>query len=386
MSLALPITPLPFSRRGACPSLDEPMGTGDGLLARLRIAGGRLSPSQLEIIARHARQHGNGLLEITARGNLQVRGLTEVSSRFFAQAIRGIVEIEDGLVVETPPLAGDDPNEICDARPLAAAIRSIAQTFAGQLGPKVTVIIDGGGQISLNSLKSDIRVMAASPGRWAVSIADGADEELSASASLDRVLAILQQIAKLGPTARASDLAPTSKPAHAPPATVPIGNFRLHKTNAVGIALPFGAAAADALIALAGAAAEMGTTEFRLAPHHGLLAIGADMELVERVAQLGFITAPHDPRTRISACIGSDGCASGHVPARAVAARLAPYLPPGTRLHVSGCAKGCAHPRIADTTLVGLPEGYGLVIDGKAGDTPRAVWQADQLESTLAAR
>ena len=51
------------------------MLTGDGLLARLRVAGGRLTPMQLGAIAALAREHGNGLLEITARGNLQVRGL-----------------------------------------------------------------------------------------------------------------------------------------------------------------------------------------------------------------------------------------------------------------------------------------------------------------------
>ena len=41
-------------------------------------------------------------------------------------------------------------------------------------------------------------------------------------------------------------------------------------------------------------------------------------------------------------------------------------------LHVSGCAKGCAHPAAAPVTLVGSDDGAGLVIDGRAGDEPEA--------------
>ncbi|HLV84398.1 MAG TPA: precorrin-3B synthase, partial [Devosia sp.] len=99
-------------RRGACPTLEGPMQTGDGLLARLRLADSQLSPTQLGAIAKLAALHGNGQVEITARGNLQVRGLTTASTAPFAAAVRAIATIEQGLVVETPPLAGDDPTEL----------------------------------------------------------------------------------------------------------------------------------------------------------------------------------------------------------------------------------------------------------------------------------
>ncbi len=42
-------------------------------------------------------------------------------------------------------------------------------------------------------------------------------------------------------------------------------------------------------------------------------------------------------------------------------------------LHVSGCAKGCAHPGAAGLTLVGLPGGLGLVRGGTARDAPAAI-------------
>ena len=62
-------------RRGACPTLAAPMVTGDGLLVRLRPAGGALSLAQFKALAASAAANGNGVLEITARGNLQIRGL-----------------------------------------------------------------------------------------------------------------------------------------------------------------------------------------------------------------------------------------------------------------------------------------------------------------------
>jgi precorrin-3B synthase len=39
-------------------------------------------------------------------------------------------------------------------------------------------------------------------------------------------------------------------------------------------------------------------------------------------------------------------------------------------LHVSGCAKGCAHPGVAPLTLVATSAGFDLIRDGSASATP----------------
>ncbi|MDB5473847.1 MAG: cobG [Devosia sp.] len=362
------------------------MQTGDGLLARLRIRAGRLTPGQLQSLAELAQQHGNGLLEITARGNLQVRGLSTHSQGPFATAALDVVDVETGLAVETPPLAGDDPHEIADPDPLAKAIRKAARPLACQLGPKVTIVVDGCGQVSLAALKADIRLTAAAAEQWQVSIAGRPATSASAADALDLTMASLAQIAAMGPDARATDLPGQRPPPSSQTGTAPIGVFALRERAAVGLALPFGSMSAPALIGLSRAAARHSISEFRLAPHHGLIAIGAGPGFLASAAALGFMTSTGDPRTRISACIGNEGCASGHIPARTVAQALAEFLPAQAHLHVSGCSKGCAHPRRAAITLVGRPDGYGLVIGGMAGDTPGAVLQADQLESALRAR
>ncbi len=47
-----------------------------------------------------------------------------------------------------------------------------------------------------------------------------------------------------------------------------------------------------------------------------------------------------------------------------------PLARPGLTLHVSGCAKGCAHAGPAALTLVGRDGRYDLVRNGRAGDAP----------------
>lgn len=64
---------------------------------------------------------------------------------------------------------------------------------------------------------------------------------------------------------------------------------------------------------------------------------------------------------------------------RALARDLAPHLPEGTSLHVSGCAKGCAHPKPADVTLTATgSDRFDLIRNGRANDRP--------LRSDLSAR
>jgi precorrin-3B synthase len=83
----------------------------------------------------------------------------------------------------------------------------------------------------------------------------------------------------------------------------------------------------------------------------------------------GLITRADDPLLRVVACTGAPGCKQAHQPTRALARRLAQLWPAGL-LHVSGCAKGCAHPGAAQTTLVATPEGFDLIRNGTAAAAP----------------
>ena len=103
------------------------------------------------------------------------------------------------------------------------------------------------------------------------------------------------------------------------------------------------------------------------------------------LAAAGFITDAADPRRAVVACTGAPACSAADQPTRAIAALLAPIAVglagDGVRLHVSGCAKGCARPQATAATLVGTARGYDLVLDGTARDRPMS---ADLDPATLA--
>ncbi|MBX3577937.1 MAG: precorrin-3B synthase [Rhizobiaceae bacterium] len=432
----------PLNRRGACPTLRAPMQTGDGLLARLYPVDGGLTPAQLIGLAKAAARHGNGLLEITQRGSLQVRGLTEATTVLFAAEVDGLgIRVRDGVPVETGPLAGLDPEEIADPRPLAEAIRGgIAKAgLAGRLGPKVAVVVDGGGSSRLEGLKADVRVEAWRDDggvRWCVEVPSAErvvqSEPLDQPLALTTALAVLGTIAELGNQARATDLTlagtasilATPRPAiQQPPPSFPsrreIGQSSCDRRSlgyvsstadltprgelpisplegemagrteggagvkelsdgrfAAFCALPFGSVEADTLAVYVEAAAKAGATELRLAPNRTLIAFCPSRESATKATDVagatGFIVDPADPRSRIVACSGSPACASGHIPARALAASIAAQmLADGAfELHISGCAKRCAAPSHRGLTLLGSGDGVSLIFDG--GGTPDA--------------
>lgn len=363
------------------------MQTGDGLLARLRIVDGRVTPDQLATIARLARTHGNGVVEISARGNLQIRGLSAQSAPALAAGIEAALSLQTGLVIDLSPIAGEDPAEKDDPRPLAAQIRKGSEPFSKRLSPKVSVVIDSGGQISLASAKADIRLLALGKDRWAVTLGGGKPQIMDGGGATSATLALLSALAAFGPDARAVDLFPSAgsrtglhlREAHT------VGRFTLTSGFTRGIALPFSSIGADALGALAETAMRFGIRTLRLAYGHALLIDDAPEAMMLDTEKLGFITDPDDARLKISACVGSAGCASGHIDARTIAAGIAATDQMDSILHVSGCAKGCAHPARADVTLVGLDSGIGLVIDGRAGDTPRQIVDEAGIGRALAA-
>ena len=82
----------------------------------------------------------------------------------------------------------------------------------------------------------------------------------------------------------------------------------------------------------------------------------------------GLITDPTDPRLNVTACTGAPGCPQALQPTRDLARRFAAQVPPGQHLHVSGCAKGCAHPAPCDITLTATPQGFTLIRNGRAAD------------------
>src|SRR6478735_1103259 len=71
----MPLLAAGHKRTGACPTFDRPVLQRDGHLVRVPLVGGAISSSQARTIARLAEAYGSGIVELTNRGNLQVRGV-----------------------------------------------------------------------------------------------------------------------------------------------------------------------------------------------------------------------------------------------------------------------------------------------------------------------
>lgn len=375
-------------RRGACPALSAPMMTGDGLLARVALTEA-IAPAQLAGLCRLARRHGNGILDISARGNLQVRGLSEISAPLLDADVRALnLPLRDGLAVETPPFAGCDETEIADPRPLAEAIRQGAGEIAG-LAPKMSVVVDGRGRLRLSDLLADIRLVAVSTNEGAAwTLLLGGTETsgrvfnvLRETDAVSATLELLRRLAAMGTRARGRDLA-AGLPEHQPaghPAS-PFGTFRLSgDLFATGIGPAFGQAKAEDLIALCNEAERLGIRSLKPAFDHSFLFFAnqaACEALVAFAGNNGFVTSPSDPRSAIAACPGSPACNSAAIATHELAAKAAEdcgdLLDGSFKLHVTGCLKGCAHPEPSALALCGTTAGLSLITQGKAADEPFA--------------
>ncbi|HQS49306.1 MAG TPA: hypothetical protein PK706_23170, partial [Xanthobacteraceae bacterium] len=204
-------------RRGACPALSAPMETGDGLLVRLVPADGVFAPRTLIGLARAAQAFGNGIVEVTARGSLQIRGLTSDSVGPLNEAVTALALVpREGLAIDASTLAGIDATEIADARLLAGEIGA-AVAAAGllpRLGPKVSVVIDGGGACPLDASKADVRLLAVRAGdgvAWRIALAGDAARAhpfatLGRREAVAAVVDLLARIAALGRAARMEDV------------------------------------------------------------------------------------------------------------------------------------------------------------------------------------
>jgi precorrin-3B synthase len=375
------------------------MPTGDGLLARV-MPTGPLPVNTVVALCEASQAYGNGVVEVTQRGSLQFRGLSPASAPAFARSIVALgLGAGGGSPILASPLMGLDADEFVDLRTLLAALRAELTNHpaVASIGPKVSVLIDGGGTLHLDDVPGDVRLQAAANSRLHVSIAGNAATSTSLGwtephHALKVIVHVLSRIASHGTDARARDFANCADAqalrasladllSDAPPPNPrrpaePMGIHRLNTGQvALGVALAFGYTQAAVLKRFAQVAAACGAASIQTSPGRSLLTIGLDAaaasEFSAAVAAAGFLVRPDDPRRFVVACAGAPACGSAKLSTRELAPAIAeaakPFLDGSLTIHLSGCAKGCAHPSAAALTFVGPDR---LVVQGCAADTP----------------
>ncbi len=356
------------------------MPTGDGLLARIHPPLGILTLAQARAVAEGARRYGNGHLDLTARANLQIRGVSEATTAPLT-ALLGAVGLGDTRtdggpqrLTLTSPLAGREP---LDIPALARAIEDMGRGVPGL--PAKTLVAVGlrmdEADLSVLSLAADRVAIVAGTSVWACSSTD----------TPSAIGALLTAFAATGKR-RMREVPPDTLtiPRHCqqseaiqgggPSANVVPGLSSHGGQPVFALDAPFGRCTVEAFERLIAVAETIGAPEFRLSPTRGIVLLPSHPERV-RLADLAadFITTADDPRRAVATCTGAPACASGSTPTLRDAARVADAFRPlaarGLVAHVSGCTKGCAKPGPADLTLVGREGQYGVVIGGNPSDT-----------------
>lgn len=359
--------------KGWCPGAWRPMMSGDGLVVRVRPWLGRIDRAQAVGLADLAARHGSGVIDVTARANLQLRGIAEQGH---APVIAGLQAL--GLLDATPetearrnivldPVGGDKGARIACA--LADALRQDAfATLPGKFG----FVIDADAR-RLAPISGDIRVERGAEGLLVR--ADGRDTGRAVTGAVeaaDRALALARWFIASGGVGADGrgrmarhlatrdlppELAGDARPWPADPAPWPGMSGA-----GLNVAAAFGQFTADALRVLARALPEGGA--LRVSPYR-MLVLPDHATLPDHP---DLITDPANPLLRITACPGAPLCPQASVETRPLARRLAPHLK--APLHVSGCAKGCAHPGPAALTLTGRDGAFDLVRNGAPWDEP----------------
>lgn len=363
-----------FEIKGWCPGALRPMMSGDGLVVRIRPRLGTLSRDQAVAIAVAAETYGNGLIDMTSRANIQIRGVTHETHSALIDHLMAFGLIDPDIATEsrrnivvTPHRAGTAGRQ---TETIASGLEALLAT-GPVLPDKFGFAIDTGPAPLLSSTSADIRLERASDGQLVLrpdGLATGRLVAVDSAAQAAVELAdwfVSTGGIEDGRGRMAKHLAAGRKPPaphdwHTPPARSAEPPSPGASSEGVLVALEFGQLQSSTLAQVAQL-----TQEIRVTPWRMLLLTG----LTSLPDCPGLIAEADDAMLRVTACTGAPGCPQAFAATRMLARTLAPYVQDRSHLHVSGCAKGCAHPAPAPVTVTATPTGYDLIFNGRACDS-----------------
>ncbi len=360
--------------KGWCPGALRPMLSGDGLVVRVRPFGGRLEAPQITGLAELAGQHGNGLIDVTSRANLQIRGVSEEGRRPLIDGLARLALLDPDPATEarrnilvTPFWRTGDATQS-----LAAELEEALEDSSLALPTKFGFAIDDGTSRVLAGNSADIRIERDRTGHLLVRV-DGAKlgRSVARGETVSTALALASWFLDSGGATggrgrMAAHIAsgaalPQSLRGETEPAPVMAASRPGHYPQGAMVGVAFGQMLHTTLQQFAGCGHALRMTPWRMVLSEGKR---------EMPSAPGLITEPFDPALRVIACSGAPRCREAHADTRALAAALAPRIAADTRLHVSGCGKGCAHSGTAAVTLVATRAGFDLVREGSIRDEP----------------
>lgn len=347
---------------------------------------------------------GNGRMELTGRGNLQLRGLMsgaedELATRLSTHGLLPSPAHDRARNVLASALSGRDGLGALDVRPLVAELdrRLCASVELAELpGRFLFALDDGRGDVA--GMRADAAVLGLPGQRFALQLG-GQDSglRLPARVAVTALLVSAQvflrrrvdervwRVAELpgGPLTVVPEIElvlggdVTSGPRVTVPERNPHGTVgRIEQTDgrvALAVGVPLGELTQGRCKLLA----ELAERQVVLTPWHGVVltdlspsAVGAAMS---RLVGAGLVLDPTAPALGVSACTGRPGCASALADVRAdalaeepaAAAVAGPQASWSLPVHWSGCARRCGRPTGPVVDVVAGEDGYQVLRDGE---------------------
>ncbi len=346
----------------------------DGRLARVRTPGGRVSSRQLEAIGEAARL-GSGLVELTARANVQIRGLSDDHAERLAGilALGGLLpslEHERVRNILASPLAGRHPASLLATDEIVSELdRALCAdlVLAGLSGRFLFAVDDGSGMaadpradIALIAEQGDppALVLALAGAPTTLRFAPGAAAEAAiAAARVFHALAAASgenpwRIADLpgGAESVARELGARLRPGRLALSPGPALGAGMQNDGRVSVTAlpPLGRLDPALLTALLPLVAGAGG-ELRLSSARTLTLRDNDparaTELLGAIEEAGFAVSEDSGWRGLSACAGLGACSNALLDVRAGAARRAAVRrSDAPSEHWSGCERRCGRP------------------------------------------
>jgi precorrin-3B synthase len=349
-----------------CPGVLALHAAADGHLARIRLPGGRVSALALDTVAGLAADFGNGIVELTSRASLQVRGLAPGDAAAAAERLRGA-----GLLpspahdrvrnIVAGPLAGRGPASLAATDELVAELdrRLCADPLLAELPGRFLFGVDDGAAL-IAVERCDVALVAAGDGafrlwlagRATTLVADARGHAAALALASGRVFRELR-----GDAWRIADLRDgAARIAHC------LGGALLRCAPAHDVRpLALGALTQrDGLVAVTALAplgrldcataarlAQLGELRLSSARTVTLLDVPAARapRLLAELAALDLVVGEGSGWQGLTACAGLGACASAQFDVRAVAAARALERGPGSPAeHWAACERGCGCP------------------------------------------
>lgn len=320
-------------------------------MVRLRLPGGRVPAAALRRLAELAGAYGNGVLQLTSRAGLQVRGLPDPLPPGFVQAV-----VATGLLpsathervrnIVASPLTGLSGG-LADVTAMTASLDAglVAEPTLAELGGRFLFVLDDG-RGDVVDLAFDLAYQALGPQAGTVLVGS---PETGFAVRADDAVPRLIDLARGFAAARretgawhirelpgwwhglgARSIAPVRG------APIPLG--------AIGAAASVSVPLARLSLAQARVVEEASAGQpVVLTPWRGLV-LPTAADRLRDLAAAGLVTEENSPWAQLSACVGAPACGRSRIDTVAVAGGLLGTARSLPRTHVSGCERRCGAP------------------------------------------